>query len=52
MAFSHSEVSPFAQVPQAAEKAVYFVIPNEVRNLSLGLNAGKERFLGARRASE
>jgi hypothetical protein len=31
--------------------ATYFVILNEVRNL-IGLNAGKERFLGALRASE
>jgi hypothetical protein len=40
------------QAFQAAEKAISFVIPNEVRNLYFDLNAGKERFLGGQRASE
>jgi hypothetical protein len=38
---------------RAAEKAIYFVIPNEVRNLSsISGPEKKEGFLGARRASE
>jgi hypothetical protein len=37
---------------QAAEKASYFVIPNEVRNLSGFQSEQKERFLGTQRASE
>jgi hypothetical protein len=38
---------------QAAEKVIYCVIPNEVRNLSFfDLKPGKERFLGTQRASE
>jgi hypothetical protein len=37
---------------RVAGKAIHFVILNEVKNLSLISSAGKERFFGARRASE
>jgi hypothetical protein len=37
---------------EAAEKASYFVIPNEVRNLSGFQSQQNERFLGTQRASE
>jgi hypothetical protein len=37
---------------EGAEKASYFVIPNEVRNLSGFKSQQKERFLGTQRASE
>jgi hypothetical protein len=44
--------SRLAVALEAAEKVSYFVIPNEVRNLSGFYSQQKERFLGTQRASE
>jgi hypothetical protein len=42
---------PIAAGFTSCGKLIYFVIPNEVRNLSWFWRQQKERFLGAQRAS-